>query len=115
MGGHERVRFIGNTVLGCDVSLSELMSHYHAVLCTYGAAQAMLDILTRIVTPFFENILQIFTKIKHFNIKLNVKPNLTKKGIFPKFWVTIFRKLDGVKRQFEIVVRIFTDEVRRGN
>ena len=39
VGSHERVEFIGNTRLGSDVSLSDLLSHYHAVLCTYGAAR----------------------------------------------------------------------------
>ena len=39
VGVSDRVKFIGNTRLGHDVSLSDLLSNYHAVLCTYGAAQ----------------------------------------------------------------------------
>merc|ERR1719447_1702710 len=36
VGLHERVEFLGNTRLGQDVRLSELLENYHAVLCTYG-------------------------------------------------------------------------------
>ena len=31
--------FLGNIRLGRDVSLSDLLTNYHAVLCTYGAAE----------------------------------------------------------------------------
>ena len=34
--------FLGNTRLGQDVSLSALLANYHAVLCTYGAAEDRL-------------------------------------------------------------------------
>jgi len=36
VGSNERVNFIGNTRLGQDVLLSDLLANYHAVLCTYG-------------------------------------------------------------------------------
>ena len=39
VGLHERVEFLGNTRLGRDVRLTELLENYHAVLCTYGASQ----------------------------------------------------------------------------
>ena len=38
VGLHERVEFLGNTALGRDVRLAELLENYHAVLCTYGAS-----------------------------------------------------------------------------
>ena len=39
VGESSRVTFLGNTRLGQDVSLSALLANYHAVLCTYGAAE----------------------------------------------------------------------------
>ena len=39
VGESDRVTFLGNTRLGQDVSLSSLLTNYHAVLCTYGAAE----------------------------------------------------------------------------
>ena len=38
VGLHERVEFLGNTALGREVRLAELLENYHAVLCTYGAS-----------------------------------------------------------------------------
>ena len=42
VGTNERVNFIGNTRLGTEVTLAELLSNYHAVLCTYGVADDKL-------------------------------------------------------------------------
>ena len=39
VGLQDRVEFLGNTALGRDVRLAELLENYHAVLCTYGASQ----------------------------------------------------------------------------
>ena len=39
VGLHERVEFLGNTALGREVGLAELLENYHAVLCTYGASK----------------------------------------------------------------------------
>lgn len=36
VGSNDRVNFVGNTRLGQDVMLSDLLANYHAVLCTYG-------------------------------------------------------------------------------
>lgn len=42
VGTNERVNLIGNTSLGKDVTLADLLSNYHAVLCTYGVADDKL-------------------------------------------------------------------------
>ena len=39
VGLQDRVEFLGNTALGRDVRLADLLENYHAVLCTYGASQ----------------------------------------------------------------------------
>ena len=39
VGESDRVNFLGNIRLGQDVSIADLLSNYHAVLCTYGAAE----------------------------------------------------------------------------
>ena len=64
VGLNERVEFLGNTRLGQDVRLSELLENYHAVLCTYGASQ---DRLLGLPGESLENVISARDLVSVYN------------------------------------------------